>query len=77
MFPTAPPQLNVTVAQLRDALEMVDPDRTAEPDTPIVLSFLPARMDTEGEWMKAGLYVWFEDYPEEGCIGPLGETDAI
>jgi len=61
--------LHLTVAQLRDAASFATDDDT---ETEIVLARLPARTSTENEPMPAGLYLWWDDIPEEGCIGPLG-----
>lgn len=74
-FTIRPPRFYLTVAQLRDALKMADPDGNADPETPMVLSHLPARTADDGEWMKEGLYIWLADYPEEGVIGPLGDPE--
>jgi hypothetical protein len=68
--PTKPPALHLTVAELREAAHFTEGD---ELDTDVVLSRLPARMSIENEPMAEGLYLWWDDIADEGCVGPLGD----
>lgn len=67
---------------LREALEFCNPDGDEDPDqmnTELTFKQLSAEeaaklvADTEeGYPYPAGIYCWLTEYPEEGCLGPLG-----
>lgn len=65
----------LTGAQVRDVLEFVAPDvgDADQLESEVIVEWCEARTSAEGEAMPAGMYCWLADYPEEGCIGPLGE----
>lgn len=68
----AEPVLHLNVAELKDALAFTEGDPADNAETDICLSRrTKAAKGIDGEDMQPGLYVWFADYPEEGCIGPL------
>ena len=72
------PMIALSGKQLGDALDFIAPDRETDPDQleqELVIANLPARVSSEGEPMQAGLWMWLEEYPEEGCI-PLFEESA-
>lgn len=57
--------------QLRQAVEFAAPDYERDEDqrgTELVFQRLPERLSTEGEKMEAGMYCWYAEYPEEGCM---------
>lgn len=65
------PDITLTAAQLKEALELVAPDFDTDEDQreqEVSIQHLPARMSTDGEPMPEGLYCWLTEYPEEGCI---------
>lgn len=71
---SAPQGINLTAAQLREALYWANPDNTeSEEDTEVRIEWLPKLTSTDGEEMAAGDYLHYIDCPEEGVIGPLGE----
>ncbi len=48
-----------------------------ELDAEVTIDRLEARTSTDGEPMPAGLYAWFTEYPEEGCLFlPANEDEA-
>lgn len=69
-------ELHTTIGKLRDAIKCIGAGDD-DADTRVVLAEREAFTSTDGDDMPAGLYVWLEDYPEEGCIGPLEDTASI
>jgi hypothetical protein len=68
--------MTLTVAELRDALEACG-SGDDEAETEVVLTRrIVAIMSDENEPMPPGLYLHFDEYPEEGVIGPLGKPVA-
>lgn len=79
-----PPKTSMTLNahMLREALEFANPDGDGDPDqmnTELTFRDLSkeeaAKMATEndeGYPYPAGIYCWPTEYPEEGCLGPLG-----
>lgn len=68
----------LTAAQLRDALEFVNPDGPDNADQmETEVSFFFRENDetsNEGEPLPRGWYCYLAEYPEEGCYGPLGAS---
>lgn len=65
------PPLTLTAHQLRNALQLANPDGALAPDqlaTQICLQHKLQVTDTDGEFAPAGLYCWLDEYPEEGSI---------
>lgn len=70
----------LTARKLKAALEFANPDGPRDPDqldTEISIRFMagPRDMDT-GKRCASGLYAWFTEYPEEGCI-PLFDAPEM
>ncbi len=66
----------LTAAQLRDALEFVNPggpDDADQMETEVSFFFRESdETSNEGEPLSSGWYCYLTEYPEEGCYGPLG-----
>lgn len=69
-------KMTLSGKQLIDVLDFLCPDRdTDEEQTENEVTFIEEKEDfvsTCGENMKAGVYVYLTDYPEEGLYGPVG-----
>jgi hypothetical protein len=74
-----PPSVTITAAQLREALEFVNPDGPEDADQmESEVTIFQRRTDdtsTEGEPLPRGMYCYLSEYPEEGCI-PLFDVSA-
>lgn len=70
----------LSAAQLRDALEFVNPDGPDDADqleTELSFFYRPkAETSTDGDPLPSGWYCYITEYPEEGCYGPLDEPPA-
>ena len=69
-------QLTLTAAQIRELLEIANPDgpddiEQAETEI-VVLCRERNEISAEGKWLPAGVYAFIAEYPEDGCYGPLG-----
>lgn len=63
--------ITINAYQLRQAAEFAAPDYETDADqrdTCLCIEYLPASKFSDGEDRPAGLYCWYEDYPEEGCM---------
>jgi hypothetical protein len=66
-------EINLTAKQLAEAAYWANVDNDPEHDeTEVVIQWMPERTSTDGEKMQAGDYLYYEECPEEGVIGPLG-----
>lgn len=71
--------ITLTAKQLREALEYANPNGPEDEETEgteVVIEWMPERISSDGDLMPAGLYLWYVDCPEEGVIGPLGESNG-
>lgn len=60
--------ITLTGQQIKNLLEFVAPDDTPDQlETEVCIQWCPDRVSEEGEPMPAGYYMWFYEYPEEGC----------
>ena len=82
-LPPAPQVLTLSAHQLKAALALAWPDGDADPiqgETVVTLcqrsSFVAVDEDGENHDMPAGLYLSYDDMPEEGVL-PVGETEAL
>jgi hypothetical protein len=69
--------ITLTAAQLREALNFVNPDGETDPDqldNEVTITLRDAFTSTEGDAMPAGLYVHLTEQPVEGVYGPLGSA---
>jgi hypothetical protein len=64
------PPLALTVKQLKDALMYVAPDYPMIDEFAgrVCIALRDEGKDIDGEMLPRGLYVWLEDYPEEGAL---------
>lgn len=70
--------LTMTAAQIREALEFVNPDgiesEEGKEQQEAELTFFYRDIDgvaTDGDPLPRGIYCYLSEYPEEGCYGPL------
>lgn len=82
-LPPAPQVLTLSAHQLKAALALAWPDGDADPiqgETVVTLcqrsSFVAVDEDGENHDMPTGLYLSYDDMPEEGVL-PVGETEAL
>lgn len=82
-LPPAPQALTLSGHQLKDALALAWPDGEADPvqgETMVTLChrspFLATDEDGGNHDMPAGLYLSYDDMPEEGIVA-VGETEAL
>lgn len=75
--PASLPVLYLTARQIRTALEWALPEGSSADDLDATwrIGTREAGADEEGEPYSAGLVMWMDDYPEEGCL-PLDVPDA-
>ena len=63
---------NLTVAQLREAIDFANPDGPDDEDqqhTELVIGYLEDQpVSDDGEQYHTGWFAWLAEYPEEGCI---------
>lgn len=72
------PSITLTGAQIRNLLELVNPDGDDDEDqleTEATIQWMPERVSEEGGPMAAGYYAWITEYPEEGVF-PLDVDPA-
>ena len=71
------PTFRMTVIELRDALDLVNPDgRDSDDQLECEIAFFyrdTPDVLTDGDPMPVGWYCYDPEYPEEGCNGPLGK----
>jgi hypothetical protein len=68
------PRITLTGYQLREALEFLAPDGTAEQlEQELCVSIGSPKDDDGNEWPR-GPVCWLEEYPEEGCLPLTGEA---
>lgn len=65
-----PAAIRLTPSQARDIVAAWGGDE--DEDNRVVVQERAAWDDDEGDHHEAGLYLHFEEYPEEGVMGPLG-----
>lgn len=63
--------ITLNAYQLKQAAEFASPDYDTDEqqrETTVCIQQLPARLSADKEPMPAGVYVWLEEYPGEGCL---------
>ncbi len=67
----AEPSITLNGYQLKEALEFAWPDGDKDMDqgeTELTIQHMPERVAVDGELMVAGMYAYYSEMPEEGCM---------